>query len=534
MSIIKLVNFPHRLLALLFLRTQIPAFVTLSSAAILLLLSGYLAAMVNVNLIYAGIVFFIANQVNQAADYLISIDGDLHPTGKNIIRILRYSGYTVFFSACGIAGYIDSNSGTYLIAVCFMVFMWVYLTLLLTGFVSSNGPNIEALVKSEAINSVRSRPGHKWEKNILSLHPIVRFEYVPIIVLLISAINVPGILFWASALLLTGTIIIILRLLTHQDTDDARQLRHSVTAFVFYLVGATILLYLVLRLPLSDLMEVVNIIGPEVLWLIIFPCVWAIPHAMTLMVLLDNRISFRDALYTQISGDGFNGITPLLGMGGEPYKARHLSRFVPLQDSSRAIVQSRLIHAISGVLFTVVILLLCLLTIDLSSLPGLELGIWLVTLTMAMVIIVLIWVTMSKVPTQFTGFILSKFKLIEEFRHDPLTWSKLCIATAYRLAGRCGKFLELYIIFLFIDILPKFTDVLLAQGMILASVSVFFFVPQGLGVNELGIAAALKIAGYSAATGVVFGLIRRARMIVYALLGLIVYAVGTFLYAHKK
>ena len=53
------------------------------------------------------------------------------------------------------------------------------------------------------------------------------------------------------------------------------------------------------------------------------------------------------------------------------------------------------------------------------------------------------------------------------------------------------------------DIIPKFADVILVQGMILASISVFFFIPQGLGVNEAGIVTALNIAGYTAAIGVV-------------------------------
>jgi uncharacterized membrane protein YbhN (UPF0104 family) len=102
------------------------------------------------------------------------------------------------------------------------------------------------------------------------------------------------------------------------------------------------------------------------------------------------------------------------------------------------------------------------------------------------------------------------------------------------LIGRFGRFLELYLIFLVLEIVPSFADVVIVQGMVMASVSIFFFVPQGLGVNEAGIVTALDIAGYSAATGVVFGLIRRARMIVYTLMGLIVYVIGTALYARKK
>ncbi len=68
----------------------------------------------------------------------------------------------------------------------------------------------------------------------------------------------------------------------------------------------------------------------------------------------------------------------------------------------------------------------------------------------------------------------------------------------------------------------------------MVSVSIFFFIPNGLGVNEVGIATALSITGYSAALGVVFGLIRRARMLIYALIGLGFYIFGKLYYSKKN
>jgi hypothetical protein len=415
-----------------------------------------------------------------------------------------------------------------------MAFVWVYFALLMIRFTSSDTPHLQALLTPGNLQNLQMSSKYRWERWLLSVHPLAAPEVLPLIVVLLCIFNRPGIPFWSSSVFLLGSIYVILRLLVYLDTDHARAMRQSVLSFLFYLIGATILLVLVMRLPLSDIREVISLVGPEAVWLIFFPAVWAVPYAMTLTVLLDNRISFRDALYTQVSGDGFNGITPLLGMGGEPYKARHLSRFVPLQDSSRAIVQSRLIHALSGVLYTVIILLICLLIVDLSRLPALKAALLIITLVMILVTTFILWVTMSRAPSHFTGYVLSKFRLIEEFRHDPLSWSKLSLATLYRLIGRFGRFLELYLIFLVLEIVPSFADVVIVQGMVMASVSIFFFVPQGLGVNEAGIVTALDIAGYSAATGVVFGLIRRARMIVYTLMGLIVYVIGTALYARKK
>jgi len=452
---------------------------------------------------------------------------------KIISTVIRYFGYTTFFSACGISVYLETSANIYLISVFFVVILWSYLTILITKLISSDSHIMQNLVLSKNINVLRKSTPHPWERGYLYFYPFVKFESIPFIVLVASAFNTSALIFWCSTAALILSIIVILRLLGHQTTEEARTLRHSVVTFIFYLFGAAILLYLVLRLPIGEIMEAINTVGTEVTWLILFPAVWAIPNAITLMVLLDYRISFLNALYTQVSGDGFNGITPLLGMGGEPYKAKHLSRYVSLEDSSRAIVQSRLIHALSGVFFTAVILSICLVIIDFSNLPELKIAIIVFTIVMVVTTVLILWLTKSKAPTHFTGFILSKFKLIEEFRHDPLSWSTLLVATSYRLVGRLGRFLELYIIFLVLEIVPSFADLVLVQGMIMASLNLFFFVPQGLGVNEAGIVSAFNIIGYAAATAVVFGLIRRARMIVYSLSGLIVYAVGTLLYARK-
>jgi hypothetical protein len=331
---------------------------------------------------------------------------------------------------------------------------------------------------------------------------------------------------------LTSSILVIviitfkLRLLSLQGSESAQAASRSGTGFLLYMFGFSILLLLITGLPFADVIEAIQVVGPDIMLLLIVPAAWVIPYAMTLKVLLNNRVTFRDALYTQVSGDAFNSITPLLGLGGEPYKAKHLSNFVSLEDSSRAIVQSRLIHALSGVLFAAIVMLITVLVVDLSRIPGFATGMSIVSAIMFTVSLLLIWVTMSRAPTRIARLVLTRFKIIEDFQHARLPWSTLWLAIIYKLTGRSGKFLELYVIFRVLDIVPTFADMMLVEAMIMASISIFFFVPQGLGVNEAGIVTAFTIAGYAAATGIAFGLIRRARMVVYALFGLAIYILG--------
>ena len=86
-----------------------------------------------------------------------------------------------------------------------------------------------------------------------------------------------------------------------------------------------------------------------------------------------------------------------------------------------------------------------------------------------------------------------------------------------------------------IDIVPRFGDVVLVAAMIMVSASVFFMVPQGLGVNEVGITAAFNIIGMSTSVGLAYGLIRRARVVGYALVGLTAYLIGrTLRYGSRR
>ena len=320
-----------------------------------------------------------------------------------------------------------------------------------------------------------------------------------------------------------------------QATGSAKAPPKPATTFLFYLVGVTILLVLVSRVPFAELKEAVSSIGPEVLWLLLMPLSWTLPDAFSLWILLDRRVAFQDVVYTQVSGDGLNNITPLMGLGGEPYKAKHLSNFVSLEDASRTIIQSRLLHAASGVLFTAAVLFMTVALVDLEAYPKVFTAMGSVAVIMILSFCVILWATMSKVPLKVAGFVLTKLKIIKEFRDAQLSWSKLLPALLGKMVGRVGKFAELYFIFLLIDIVPRFGDVVLVAAMIMVSASVFFMVPQGLGVNEVGIAAAFNIIGMSTPVGLAYGLIRRARVVGYALLGLAAYLIGrTLRYGSRR
>ncbi|MBK9016434.1 MAG: flippase-like domain-containing protein [Saprospiraceae bacterium] len=84
----------------------------------------------------------------------------------------------------------------------------------------------------------------------------------------------------------------------------------------------------------------------------------------------------------------------------------------------------------------------------------------------------------------------------------------------------------MYAIFAILGYDPSMADIITIAGAIAVSASVFFM-PAGLGVNELGIASALTILGYPAALIISFSVVRRASVIFWALLGVALHATVT-------
>ncbi len=131
----------------------------------------------------------------------------------------------------------------------------------------------------------------------------------------------------------------------------------------------------------------------------------------------------------------------------------------------------------------------------------------------------MIWLSLSKAPSKIAGYVLKKLKIVEEYRNDPISARRFFLAFFFKFTGRAFNLVELFVMFSIFGIEPSFISLVTVAGMISMSASLFFIIPQGLGVNETGISLALSFLGFSAALGITFGLIRRARMIFWALFG---------------
>ena len=124
------------------------------------------------------------------------------------------------------------------------------------------------------------------------------------------------------------------------------------------------------------------------------------------------------------------------------------------------------------------------------------------------------------------NIILKKLKMVEDYRSEPIPAGRFFTAMGYKFLSRIFSLVEMYVIFSLLGYDPSMGDVITIAGFIAVSASVFFM-PAGLGVNELGIATALTILGYPAALIISFSIVRRASVIFWALLGVALHATVT-------
>jgi len=115
--------------------------------------------------------------------------------------------------------------------------------------------------------------------------------------------------------------------------------------------------------------------------------------------------------------------------------------------------------------------------------------------------------------------------MLADYRSNPIKKTVFLKALGFKMIGRLLSMVELLIIFLLLGFSPSFLDILTVMTVLTIGSSILFIFPQGIGVHEAGITGAFSILGYSAAMGLSFGLIRRARGLFWMIFGIALHLV---------
>jgi len=509
-------------LSLLLARFGISPNLVTTLVLMLSLLGAYFAASGEYKWIVLGAFIF------QLASILDGCDGEVarltfrsSRLGALFGRLAGNLRYFLFFGALGISAYQSVHSETYLFALIAYAALAFYLLLQLGIFVwKQKGKLPDVFVPKQSARESNSAEASPLERVTRYWRELNKQDVSTFIAFLLCAAFLYKIMFWLSLVGMAAMTITRSKSPKEQDSEDKKSGWHF-DPILLYILGLLILSILIYNMDVQVVMESLSQVGNAVFFVFATGILWTLANVACISNLTGHRVPFFDLLYIQVTGDAYNIIIPLAGLGGEPYKIRQLANWMDLHTASRAILQDRLIHSMTGILLTTSMGFLAVIYSPLSEKIRAPMLIVSIVLTIAAGGI--IWVTLSNAPSRFSGYVLKKLKFLEEYKNEPLSTRSFLISFGYKMLGRYLFLVELWVIFLVMGYSPSWVDMITVAAMLTMTASLFFIIPSGLGVNEAGISSAFVILGYSATLGLTFGLLRRARMIFWALLGVTIH-----------
>ncbi|HZT60226.1 MAG TPA: ABC transporter permease [Pyrinomonadaceae bacterium] len=309
-----------------------------------------------------------------------------------------------------------------------------------------------------------------------------------------------------------------------------------ILAFVF---GAALLFFLIRAVGVAPIFDALRQIGAGFLLLL---AIAGLRHvlrtiSMSLAVAPEHRrFTFWQAFTTRLAGETISFFTFTGPVLGEATKAALLRKRVPLASGVQALAVDNLLYNLSVALFISTGACVMLLTYDLPA--GARLPLVAIAAGMTLVIVVVAGAVVSDA-MPVTGavdfFIRRDFKrawfeskrehfhrveanVYDFYKHRP---AALFTMFACDLGAHVTTAAEVYIILGMLSFEPTARVAYIIDSLTKVVNLVFGFVPATIGVYEGGTGFILHTLGYAVATGVTIGIVRKASMIVWALIGLL-------------
>jgi putative ABC transport system permease protein len=330
----------------------------------------------------------------------------------------------------------------------------------------------------------------------------------------------------------------------HITSDTGEPGRHR-RGWLFYLhilaflFGATLLVVLIRAVGLEPIFQALGQIHYGFLFLL---GVAGVRHAlrtfsMRLAVAPEHRrFTFWEAYTTRLAGETISFFTFTGPVLGEATKAALLRKRVPLASAVQALAVDNLLYNLSVAVFISTGALVMLATYDLPV--GARLPLYGIAAGMTLVIVLVAVAVISDVMpvTAAVDFFIRRgikanwfstkrvhFQRIEsnvyDFYHQrPRSFF---IMFACDFLAHATTVLEVAAVLWMLGFEPSVSVSYIIDSLTKVINLVFSFVPATIGVYEGGTGFILHTLGYAVATGLTIGIVRKASMIVWALVGLV-------------
>ncbi len=310
--------------------------------------------------------------------------------------------------------------------------------------------------------------------------------------------------------------------------------------------GFLILYFLIREISLSAIVEQIQTMGWAFVFLMFFPILFQeLLFALALQYSINGRTpGFFKVFCANIAGESVNYITPGTLIGGEPLKAYLLRHHAGVYSSSASIIIAKTTKAVSMIIFVVTSLSISLYHYEFPLLAKSALITVLILLSAGIFIFlylqkvgffsnILKWINRIWLPEkikeklrrliQEKGHHLDKLddQLIKFYKNESnrFYFSILISIVAFIIGA-----VEIYLFLKFIEVPVSAIAALSIETLSMVINTCFLFMPAGIGTQEAGKVFVCKMLGMLAETGLVIGLLRRIREVVWTFLGLGIFA----------
>ena len=283
------------------------------------------------------------------------------------------------------------------------------------------------------------------------------------------------------------------------------------------LAGTFGFVWLVRSLPHADWPTPISQVGPVLPVAAGVALVWMAFYARGVRGGLDGAVGWGRLVYNRVIGDAYNVIAPIGDVGGDPLRMMDLAAQVGTAAAVRAIVIDRVVYATSGLVFSA----LGSAAAGCAFTWQLRIERLLVAYAVAALVVS---VALSLVATRpeiarGIGRLLRRAKVSLPELPAALPPKLFIRALGWHLLGRASIMVEIAILLHALGQPVRLTALVASSALVSVAGIIFFFVPNGVGVNEGAAVFALTLSGYSESVGVAVGVARRARQLVMTAAG---------------
>lgn len=304
---------------------------------------------------------------------------------------------------------------------------------------------------------------------------------------------------------------------------------------VFLVLGVILLGVLVYRVGAGPILET---LGRLTWWQFGLVC---LPYAVIMAAdTLGWRFAFaRDRapfwrLYgARLAGEALNVVTAVGAVGGEAAKAWLVRRDVTYEESVPSVIVAKTTITLSQALFLLLGLVLAWLTLP----AGAD-----VVRGMMWLLVIEVLALGGFVGAQLSGLVARGGRLLEVFGvirdtayaetldralrdYYRTQWRRLGLSFGFHLAGWLLSAVDAIVILWALGLTASITTATIIEALGSGVRFATFLVPASLGPSEAANAAALAALGFGAGAGLAFSFVRRARQVVWIVLGIAVLVV---------